>query len=147
MRQMHEQHRFRTPLDYRYRLYPLPSVADVRCPKCRSRCKFSITPRGTFAKDEQSGGYRLRPLPIETSVFGKGACTRCGYRFSFIQWPKTHTCSRGSRRSSLGMERDIPKCPESSSCRRSSARTAARAVERVFALLSRKAAKTSCCET
>jgi hypothetical protein len=85
---MHGQHRFRTPLDYRYRLYPLPSVADVRCPKCRSRCKFSIAPRETFAKDEQSGGYRLLPLPIEASVLGKGACTRCSYRFSVIQWPE-----------------------------------------------------------
>jgi hypothetical protein len=72
---MHGQHRFRTPLDYRYRLYPLPSVADVRCPKCRSRCKFSITPQETFAKDGQSGGDMLRPLPIETSVL-------------VIQWPE-----------------------------------------------------------
>lgn len=82
------QHRFRTPLDHRYRLYPLPSLADVRCPKCRSRCEFCITPRQTFAKDEQSGGYSLLPLPIEGTVLGKGACTVCSNSFSAIQWPQ-----------------------------------------------------------
>ena len=82
------QHRFRTPLDYRYRLYPLPSVADVRCPKCQNRCEFCITPRETFAKDERSGAYSLLPLPIEGTVLGKGACTGCGSSFSAVQWPK-----------------------------------------------------------
>jgi hypothetical protein len=82
------QHRFRTPLDYRYRLYPLPSAADVRCPKCRSRCEFCIKPRDTFDRDEQSGGYSLRPLPIEGSMLGKGACTACGNSFSAIRWPE-----------------------------------------------------------
>lgn len=81
---MRGQHRFRTPLDSRYRFYPLPSVADVRCPKCRSRCEFCITP----AKDEQPGGYSMVPLPIEGTVLGKGACTRCGNSFSAIQWPE-----------------------------------------------------------
>lgn len=82
------QHRFRTPLDYRYRLCPLPSAADVRCPKCRSRCEFCITPRDTFAKDEQSGGYSMLPLPIEGSVLGKGSCSGCGNSFSSVRWPE-----------------------------------------------------------
>jgi DNA-directed RNA polymerase subunit RPC12/RpoP len=82
------QHRFRTPLDYRYRLYPLPTTADVRCPKCRSRRAFFLTPRELFAKDEQSGGYRVLPLPIEGTLSGAGACTTCGNSFSLIRWPE-----------------------------------------------------------
>lgn len=82
------QHRFRTPLDGRYHLYPLPSVADARCPKCRSRCKFCIGPRETFAEDTESSACSLRPSPIEGTLPGKGACTRCCSSFSVIHWPE-----------------------------------------------------------
>lgn len=82
------QHRFRTPLDYRYQLYPLPSVADVRCPKCRARCHFGVTARESFAKDEQSGGYRLLSLPIEGCLSGEGICANCSNSFTTVRWPE-----------------------------------------------------------
>jgi hypothetical protein len=81
------QYRFRTPLDGRYRQYPLPSDADVRCPKCRSRCRFCVATHARFVKDEQAGVCRLLPLPIVGSLPGKGSCIRCGSSFSVVQWP------------------------------------------------------------
>jgi len=81
------QHRFRNPLEYRYRLYPLPAHADIRCPTCRTRCRFAIAPRESFAKNGQSGGYILLALPVEGPLPGKGACANCGKSFAAVNWP------------------------------------------------------------
>ena len=74
----HGQHRFRAPLDNRYRLYPLPSVTDVRCPKPRSRCRPSITSREMLAKDERFSNNRFLPLAVVCKDRGHqrrgGAC-------------------------------------------------------------------------
>ncbi len=68
------QHRFRAPLDYRYQLYPVPSVADTKCPKCGERCAFAVAPREAFIQDAQSGGYSPLALSIEGPLAGVGAC-------------------------------------------------------------------------
>lgn len=81
------QHRFRAPLDYRYKLYPLPSVADVKCPKCGERCAFAVAPREAFIQDAQSGGHSLLALSIEGPLAGVGACASCSNSFATVQWP------------------------------------------------------------
>ena len=81
------QHRFRTPLDYRYQLYPLPSVADVKCPKCGERCVFAVAPREAFIQDAHSGGYSPLALSVEGPLAGAGACASCSNSFTTVQWP------------------------------------------------------------
>jgi hypothetical protein len=44
--------------------------------------------RDPYMKDEKSGGYNPSTLPIEGSLPGTGACTKCGNIFSTIQWPE-----------------------------------------------------------
>ena len=81
-------HRFRTALDYRYDLYPLPATADVLCPRCRTRCHFSLNERELFDKDEKNGGYGVLTLPIEGVLPGHGSCLNCAHTFSAIDWPE-----------------------------------------------------------
>ena len=60
----HGRYRLTAPLNNRYRLYSLPSVADVGYPKSRSRCRSSITLQEMLAEDERFSSYRFLRLAM-----------------------------------------------------------------------------------